>query len=676
MGQCLRGKMVEVGLIPASPAPVVADAETPGEQVVANIEEAVPAEPELDVTLPAATAVESEVDQVVAATFGLLRAEPDGSVVIAGSGTPGSRVEVFANGELLGTVEVEASGDWVFVPDAPLPPGGLEITLGEEGKTGTAEDSFIVVINEDKTSQPLVVASTPGEASEVLQGLTAPVQVAEAPAAEASTEPREPAGEPAAEPAASTSPEPSSSAVPVEPAEVTETEVSETPLEPAETPAATEPATVAQADLVEQEGAEESAMQVAALPRAPEAEVPETEVAETEVTETEVAGTEVEAAPAPTAAASANSTPVEPVPALESSTEPTAGEALKVPDESSQTESQAGVVAETNQTPDTLPSTADKAQEAAGAVVAEAPVTEPAQTQLATVPPTIDAIEIENDRSFFAGAGPDGGVIRLYVDDEFVADATIENGRWLIEAGPVLDQPSQRVRVDLLLPNSATVIARAEVDFVVDVPGGDEPVAVAQAEPVQEPVAPQPAPQTPPASATAQPSASGAAPATQETAGASSEPAVDSVAPAQSVDVTDAQTVEPVAPAATAEASVAPAETTAVETAAPIATEPVPANEESAAQSAEIAADGTSASDERAVPIMVAVSLGDPEAQRFASGKAIIRRGDNLWTIARRVYGEGLKYTTIYQANTGQIRDPDRIYPGQVFDLPEGLSGQ
>jgi nucleoid-associated protein YgaU len=71
---------------------------------------------------------------------------------------------------------------------------------------------------------------------------------------------------------------------------------------------------------------------------------------------------------------------------------------------------------------------------------------------------------------------------------------------------------------------------------------------------------------------------------------------------------------------------------------------------------------------------MVAVSVGDPEAERFASGKAIIRRGDNLWTIARRVYGEGIKFTTIYEANTGQIRDPDRIYPGQVFDLPEGAT--
>nr|WP_249327822.1 LysM peptidoglycan-binding domain-containing protein [Devosia litorisediminis] len=69
---------------------------------------------------------------------------------------------------------------------------------------------------------------------------------------------------------------------------------------------------------------------------------------------------------------------------------------------------------------------------------------------------------------------------------------------------------------------------------------------------------------------------------------------------------------------------------------------------------------------------MVAVSVGSVDDQRFAAGKAIIRRGDNLWTIARRVYGEGIKYTTIYEANTGQIRDPDRIYPGQVFNLPEG----
>ncbi|MDX5593720.1 LysM peptidoglycan-binding domain-containing protein [Pseudovibrio sp. SPO723] len=49
----------------------------------------------------------------------------------------------------------------------------------------------------------------------------------------------------------------------------------------------------------------------------------------------------------------------------------------------------------------------------------------------------------------------------------------------------------------------------------------------------------------------------------------------------------------------------------------------------------------------------------------------IIRKGDNLWTISRRVYGDGFRYTTIYQANDRQIRNPDLIYPGQVFVLPE-----
>ncbi|MDN3718880.1 LysM peptidoglycan-binding domain-containing protein [Roseibium salinum] len=49
----------------------------------------------------------------------------------------------------------------------------------------------------------------------------------------------------------------------------------------------------------------------------------------------------------------------------------------------------------------------------------------------------------------------------------------------------------------------------------------------------------------------------------------------------------------------------------------------------------------------------------------------IIRKGDNLWRISRRLYGDGVRYTTIYQANKEQIRNPDLIYPGQVFLTPE-----
>jgi len=49
---------------------------------------------------------------------------------------------------------------------------------------------------------------------------------------------------------------------------------------------------------------------------------------------------------------------------------------------------------------------------------------------------------------------------------------------------------------------------------------------------------------------------------------------------------------------------------------------------------------------------------------------AIIQSGDSLWRLARRSYGHGLRYTTIYRANQDQIRDPDRIYPGQIFVMP------
>lgn len=47
-----------------------------------------------------------------------------------------------------------------------------------------------------------------------------------------------------------------------------------------------------------------------------------------------------------------------------------------------------------------------------------------------------------------------------------------------------------------------------------------------------------------------------------------------------------------------------------------------------------------------------------------------VERGDSLWRISRRVYGQGTRYTVIYGANQNQIRNPNLIYPGQLFVLP------
>lgn len=49
---------------------------------------------------------------------------------------------------------------------------------------------------------------------------------------------------------------------------------------------------------------------------------------------------------------------------------------------------------------------------------------------------------------------------------------------------------------------------------------------------------------------------------------------------------------------------------------------------------------------------------------------AMVVHGDSLWRISRKTLGQGVRYTLIYQANAQQIRDPNLIYPGQVFVLP------
>jgi LysM domain len=65
-------------------------------------------------------------------------------------------------------------------------------------------------------------------------------------------------------------------------------------------------------------------------------------------------------------------------------------------------------------------------------------------------------------------------------------------------------------------------------------------------------------------------------------------------------------------------------------------------------------------------------AAGSPTAVTTPKGStAIVSRGDSLWRISRAAYGDGARYTVIYDANHNQIRNPDRIYPGQVFVLPE-----
>lgn len=47
-----------------------------------------------------------------------------------------------------------------------------------------------------------------------------------------------------------------------------------------------------------------------------------------------------------------------------------------------------------------------------------------------------------------------------------------------------------------------------------------------------------------------------------------------------------------------------------------------------------------------------------------------VKSGDNLWNIAKYYYGDGRKYTVIFNANTDKIKNANLIYPGQVLTIP------
>lgn len=47
-----------------------------------------------------------------------------------------------------------------------------------------------------------------------------------------------------------------------------------------------------------------------------------------------------------------------------------------------------------------------------------------------------------------------------------------------------------------------------------------------------------------------------------------------------------------------------------------------------------------------------------------------VKKGDTLSAIAKAEYGNANKYPTIFDANKPMLKDPDKIYPGQVLRIP------
>ena len=61
----------------------------------------------------------------------------------------------------------------------------------------------------------------------------------------------------------------------------------------------------------------------------------------------------------------------------------------------------------------------------------------------------------------------------------------------------------------------------------------------------------------------------------------------------------------------------------------------------------------------------MSVVAPEPEAQFYE-----VQSGDSLSKIAKKYYGDAMKYQVIFEANTPMLKDPDKIYPGQMLRIP------
>jgi len=640
---------------------------------VANSEETPPATDAPVATEEAVPEPAAIEPAAIVPDFTIARAAADGSVVIVGTAAVGATVVVKSDGKILGKTKPESSGEWVFVPENPLPTGGVEITVEAQDAQGNftqAAKSEIVLIHPGRDQEPIVIASAPGEASSVIQGLKPTiVEVAQAPVEStpevAESEPEQPAA--------------------TDSNDSQNTEVAAMDVEPAEVEDAVEEevAAVETAENVEQPTTLETPARVA-----------------TAISET---ADEIEAAVSETAATVEET--------AEAVSEQVA-DALSTQDAPAEQVNEAAPIvvaeAETQQAEIAAPTQIEvepTAQEIATAEAAKIAI----EAIERFVQPTIDAIEIDGTMNFIAGAGPDGAIMRLYVDNQYIADAVVADGRWLVETQNVLTKQSQRVRADMLVADTSQVTARTEVNFVVEnfaqvpEPVVETPVVAQETTPIEEQPAPA-AEQVEVAQATstaevaleATPQAEEAVQVAEVTQTAepaatpepmpAEEAAADAVEEEVAVSEPPVQTAAQTAP--TVQTEPEPAVETSVEVAAEVEedqpvieqvevaqAEPEPAPTVEVAETTQAAPtveseDAAQASPETQVATITAVAVGEGDSQRFVSGKAIIRKGDNLWTIARRVYGSGVKYTTIYEANANTIANPHMIFPGQVFELP------
>lgn len=322
-----------------------------------------------------------------------------------------------------------------------------------------------------------------------------------------------------------------------------------------------------------------------------------------------------------------------------------------------------------------------KQVEPADAPTEIAKVEAPKQPEKPQTPVLIQAAEVEGEKLFIAGTGQSGSRVNIYIDGKFLGKTDVgAEGAFLFEGAGGLEAGRHAVRADMVLDGSTDVLARAVVSLLHE-PVIAEPVKVAKLEP--EPEVQKPAEKMPEAKEVSKEVGKDTASEPSKVMENKQSEAMVKKTSAPEKSATAKPVMEknvvlaskPEAPKITA-----PAETSKQEAVQIASTEEkiVGSQMPKPAASMTEKTDISKPVEPSEKPMMKVASATtetastqEPVTEIVTGSSVIIRKGDSLWRVSRRRYGEGVRYTTIFEANRDQIRDPDLIYPGQVFAIPE-----
>lgn len=602
-------------------------------------------------------ALESAPEPGTSPVLDIVRIEPTGEAVIAGNAPQGERVGLLYNNELIADSAVDAGGDFVLIPDQPIPSGEgtMEIVvIDDAGNTVTpSQEQVAVVLPEDgSTDGFLVGVLRPNEPVDIIErqapeadaGTAAEVEVA------ALVEPATPTETPSSE-AADAAPAAQSAD---EPAQAPDVEIAARvePTQPVETEQAAATEAFVVVDAIELEGQD---MWIAggALPgtviRLYQDNIFLGEVITGEEGRYLFEGTLLDSDGEVTVRADALVTgsadviaraevPFE-VPlssaqiaaAALDQVEETTTEIAAASTEQVEETAVEGAEAAQEQVANTVETAADASADTAGTVQEQAATAVEAVSEAASA--VVDAVtETASEAEVAPVAEAPADTVVATATDAVVdtaadaAELVQETVAAAVETTAEVSDTTSAQIADTAETAVETVVETAEAvaDDVAEATEAIEQATDVESPQVEIAATTSPAPSTPPTEALAQALEEAAAEATSE------------------VEESSAQVM------AETTATATPAgETPAVETAAASTT------------TTEAPASAPAASPAQSERISV-----------LDTGQVIIRRGDNLWRLSRRVYGQGIRYTSIYDANRDQIGQPELIFPGQVFTLP------